>query len=50
MRVRRAHKHAGERAGKLDVGDEAPAPEQETAILDAAQRRADALVVRAVSL
>ena len=45
MRVRRAHQHAGERAGKLDVGDEAPAPEQETAILDAAQRRADALVV-----
>jgi hypothetical protein len=35
----------GERACKLDVGDEAPAPEQEAAILDAAQRRADALVV-----
>ena len=47
VRVRRAHQHAGERAGKLDVGDEAPAPEQETAILDPAQRRADALVVGA---
>ena len=45
VRVRRAHQHAGERAGKLDVGDEAPAPEQETAILDPPQRRADALVV-----
>ena len=45
MGVRRAHQHAGERAGQLDVGDEAPAPEQEAAILDAAQRRADALVV-----
>ena len=45
MGVGRAHQHAGERAGKLDVGDEAPAPEQEAAILDAAQRRADALVV-----
>ena len=50
MGVRRAHQHAGERAWKLDVGDEASAPEQEAAVLDAAQRRADALVVRAVSL
>ena len=50
MGMRRAHQHTGERARKLDVGDEAPAPEQEAAILDAAQRRADALVVGTASL
>ena len=50
MGVRRTHQHAGERACKLDVGDEAPAPEQEAAILDAAQRRTDALVIALASV
>ncbi len=45
MGVRRAHQHAVQGAGQLDVGDEAAAAGEEAAILDAAQRRADALVV-----
>src|SRR5262245_28071276 len=48
MGVRRAHDRAVERAGDVDVGDETAAAEQEAAILDAAQRRADALVVGTV--
>src|SRR5947199_179404 len=43
--MRRAHERAMQRAGHLDVGDETPAPEQETAVLDTTERRADALVV-----
>jgi hypothetical protein len=45
MGVRRADDGAVERAGQIDVGDETALAEQETAILDAADRRADALVV-----
>ena len=45
MRVRRTHEHAGERAGKLDVRDEAPAADEKAPIFHPAQRRADALIV-----
>jgi hypothetical protein len=46
VRVRRAHEHAVQGTGSGDVGYEAPAAEQKGAILDAAQRRPDALVRR----
>src|SRR6266404_3733747 len=46
MRVRRANECAGERAGKLDIGDETPAASEKAPVLDAAQRGTDALVVR----
>ena len=45
MRVRRANKGAGERAGEIDIGDEPSAAGQKTPVLDAAQRNADALIV-----
>ena len=44
MCMRRAHEHAVQGTGSSDVGHEAPAAEQEGAILDAAQRRPDALM------
>src|SRR5258707_13778795 len=46
MRVRRANECAGERAGKLDIGDETPAAGEKAPVLEAAQRHADALVGR----
>ena len=45
VRVRGANERAGERAGELDVGHEAPAPGEKALILDAPQRRADALII-----
>ena len=48
MGVRRADENAVQGAGQLDVGDEAPAAEEKAAVLDAAQWRADALVVGTV--
>ncbi len=50
VRMRRAHKHAVQGAVSRDVGHEAPAAEQKPAILDAAERRANALVMRAYSI
>jgi hypothetical protein len=44
VRVRRANEHAGERAGEVEVGHEAPAAGQKPPVFDATKGSADALV------
>ena len=45
VRMRGTNERAGERAGQIDVGHEAPVPGEKALVLDAPQRRADTLIV-----
>ncbi len=44
MRMRRAHEHAMQLAGAMNVADEAAVPVRKRAILDPPDRRADAVI------